>query len=344
MHKTRRIAITLCLAVVVILASTHTTHAVVEWELTDDSVSLGMSGVSPHVEKTASGDRVWRSDGPSGTVVSLCTEAGVCTTETFSTGANGPINDVTIARTKSGQLRAYYKQVEPSTNTQAVYSAACNDTNCLSLGTATITSTGMRVSKDIRAWGVPDAVVLPNGDIRIYIVESPVEGRCTEKIASYTSADGISFTKDAGWRLEGGYVDTEMLRVKDGEWLMILADIGCTSSRNQKLFITTSTDGLTWTTPVAITGSGPSRLDPTGYETSTNVFRIYYSETANMNSFTVKRATLRIKDAAKSGGAAITTTPKTTTTVAKSTKITCVKGKITRKVTGTKCPAGFKKK
>jgi len=268
----------------------------------------------------------------------------VCTAETFSTGTGGPINDVTIARTKSGQLRAYFKQVEPSTNTQTVYSAPCNDANCLSLGAATITSTGMRVSKDIRAWGVPDAVVLPNGDIRIYIVESPVEGRCTEKIASYTSADGISFTKDAGWRLEGGYVDTEMLRVKDGEWLMILADIACTSSNNQKLFISTSADGLTWTTPVAITGSGPSRLDPTGYETATNVFRIYYSQSENMNSFTVKRATLRIKDTAKSGGVGITTTPKVTTPSSKSKTITCVKGKITRKVIGTKCPAGFKKK
>ncbi len=333
----------MCLAVVASLASTHTTHAVVEWELTDDSVSLGMSGVSPHVEKTASGDRVWRSDGPSGTVVSLCTEAGVCTTETFSTGANGPINDVSIAQSPSG-MRAYFVRVDPNTNLKAVYSAACNDANCLSLGTATLTSTSMQVSFNAKAWGVPDPVRLADGRIRIYIVESPVDGRCTEKIASYTSADGISFTKDAGWRLEGGYVDTEMLRVKDGEWLMILADIGCTSSRNQKLFITTSTDGLAWTTPVAITGSGPSRLDPTGYETSTNVFRIYYSQSENMNSFTVKRATLRIKDTAKGGGVGITATPKTTTTVAKSTKITCVKGKITRKVTGTKCPAGFKKK
>ncbi|MEY3132083.1 MAG: hypothetical protein ACO244_04380 [Ilumatobacteraceae bacterium] len=344
MQRKRRITATMCLAMLATLATTRTTHAVVEWELTDDPVSLGMSGVSPHVEKTASGDRVWRSDGPSGTVVSICTEAGVCTAETFSTGTSGPINDVTIARTKTGQLRAYFKQVEPSTNTQTVYSAPCNDANCLSLGAATITSTGMRVSKDIRAWGVPDAVVLPNGDIRIYITESPVEGRCTEKIASYTSADGISFTKDAGWRLEGGYVDTEMLRVKDGEWLMILADIACTSSNNQKLFISTSADGLTWTTPVAITGSGPSRLDPTGYETATNVFRIYYSQSENMNSFTVKRATLRIKDTAKGGGVGITTTPKVTTPSSKSKTITCVKGKITRKVIGTKCPAGFKKK
>lgn len=327
-------------AVVLALLLPLPAGAVVTWELTDDAVSLGITGVSPHVEKTASGDRVWRSDGPAGTVVSLCNDTGVCATEVFNTGTSWPISDVTIARTRSGQLRAYFKQVEPSKNTQAVYSAPCNDANCLSLGAATITSTQTRVSKDIRAWGVPDAVVLPNGDIRIYIVESPVEGNCTEKIASYTSVDGISFTKDAGWRLEGGYVDTEVLRAKDGEWLMILADIGCTSSRNQKLFMSTSIDGLTWSAPVAITGSGPSRLDPTGYETATNVFRIYYSQTERMDSFTVKRATLRIKQG--SGEVEATTKP----TTGKKTSITCTKGKTTRKVAGVnpKCPKGFTKK
>jgi hypothetical protein len=74
------------------------------------------------------------------------------------------------------------------------------------------------------------------------------------------------------------------------------------------------------------------------------VFRIYYSQSENMNSFTVKRATLRIKDSAKGGGVGITTTPKVTTPSSTSKTITCVKGKITRKVIGTKCPAGFKKK
>ncbi|MEY3132969.1 MAG: hypothetical protein RLZ29_1306 [Actinomycetota bacterium] len=342
MHIPRKISLAIALALVASIASLQPANAVVEWELVDDPVSLGMTGVSPHVEKTASGDRVWRSDGPTGTAVSLCTDAGVCASESFSTGAGGPINDVTIARTKSGQLRAYFKQVEPSTNTQAVYSAPCNDTNCLSLGAATLTTTAMRVSKDIRAWGVPDAVVLPNGDIRIYLVEQPDGGNCTEKIASYTSADGISFTKDAGWRLEGGYVDTEVLRIKNGEWLMILADIACTASRNQKLFVSTSTDGLTWTTPAVLTGSGPSRLDPTGYETQTpNVFRIYYSVGGPNNTFTVQRATLRMKDTAGAGGVGIT---KVTTPSSKAKTITCVKGKTTRKVVGTKCPAGFKKK
>ena len=332
----------LALGVLVSLSIAQPSSAVVEWELIEESVSLGMNGVSPHVEKVAGGDRVWRSDGPSGTEVSLCTDAGVCTAERLTTTGGGPINDFTVVQTASG-LRAYFKRVEPQTNTQAVYSAPCLTADCLSIGSATLTSSGMQVSKDIRAWGVPDPVRLPDGRIRIYIVESPVEGNCTEKIASYISADGITFIKEPGWRLEGGYVDTEMLRAKDGEWLMILADIGCTASRNQKLFISTSTDGLTWTQPTVLTGAGESKLDPTGYEVSANVFRIYYSAGDPRNAFVVKRATLRIKST-PAGGVGITAKPKATTPSGKSKTITCVKGKTVRKVTGGTCPKGFVKR
>ena len=339
MRTTHRFAL-LGSILVASLVTIQPANAVVEWELVDDSVSLGMNGVSPHVEKTANGDRVWRSDMvPGGTAVSLCSEAGTCATESLQFAEQGGASDFSVAQTSSG-LRAYFKRINMQTNTQAVFSAPCLTADCLSVGNATLTSTGMQVSKDEKAWGVPDPVRLPDGRVRIYIVESPVFGKCLEKIASYISADGISFTKESGWRLEGGYVDTKVLRAKDGDWVMILADIGCTSSNNQKLFVSTSTDGLTWTKPEVLTGAGEFKFDPTGYEASTNVFRIYYSAGAMNSAQVLKRATLRIKDTAKGGGVGIT---KTTTPTSKSKTITCVKGKITRKVTGTKCPAGFTK-
>jgi len=313
--------------------------AVVSWRLPEDAVSLGINGESPHVERVAAGDRVWRSDGPTGTAVSLCTDAGSCASETLTTAVGGPVSDFTVAQTAGGP-RAYYKRLDMQAGTQGVYSSACASADCLSIGTGTLASTGMQVSRDAKAWGVPDPVRMPDGRVRIYIVESPTGGSCPEKIASYVSADGISFTKESGWRLEGGYVDTEMLRAKDGEWLMILADIGCTSSRNQKLFVSTSTDGLTWSQPSELTGAGTSKLDPTGYEVSPNVFRIYYSEAGTNNNFTIKRATLRIKST-PAGSVGVTGSSKSTS---KSKTITCVKGKTVRKVTGTTCPKGFTKK
>ena len=326
------------------LVSSANVSAVVEWEFVEESVSLGMSGVSPHVEKVAGGDRVWRSDMvPAGTAVSLCTDAGACTSETLTATGAGPVSDYTVAQTPGG-LRAYFKRTDPSSNTQAVYSAPCTTADCLSFGAATMTSTGMQVSKDAKAWGVPDPVRLPDGRVRIYIVESPVPGKCTEKIASYISSDGISFTKESGWRLEGGYVDTEVLRAKDGDWVMILADIACTASNNQKLFVTTSIDGLKWAEPQVLTGAGEFKLDPTGYEVSTNVFRIYYAagNPASANP-SIKRGIMRIKET-PAGGVGVTTTPTATTPASKSESITCVKGKTVRKVTGTTCPKGFKKK
>ena len=274
-----------------------------KWTLTEDAVSLGLSGVSPHVMKTPSGDRLWRSDQvPTGTAVTMCDAAGVCTAESVSTGTTGPVSDYTIARTRSG-WRAYFKKVDMASQTQGVYSAPCTTDECLSFGTATPTSSMMVVPQATRAWGVPDPVRLPDGRIRIYIVESPAStsGNCPEKVASYISADGVTFTKEKGWRLTGGFVDTEVLRAKNNNWVMIVADgPGCGgtkgSQKPQQLYITTSKNGLKWTTPKVLTGVDVGRLDPTGYEISPNVFRIYYaSGSITDNNYTIERATLRFK-------------------------------------------------
>ena len=350
-----------------------------EWSMTEDSgfqMKMGMSGVSPHVERLNGLDRVWRSDGPTGTVASDCTDEGVCTNVPL-TGRLG--NDFTVVTFSNGTKRAYFKEVE-GTN-QQVYSAPCLDAGCTSIGTKTATTPDMKVPSTTKAWGVPDAVLLPDGRVRIYIVESPVLGKCTEKIASYISTDGISFTKEPGWRFENGFVDTEILRAKPNDYVMIMADIACTPSNRQMLFVSTSKDGLLWTTPQILTGPGVEGLDPTGYETSPNVWRIYYSQGRPGNTFVVTRGVLRftpapVVTATPTPTATATATPTPTPTpttvatptptptaiatttptpaptviapapVTKRTTITCVKGKKTKKVSGVKpkCPKGYKKK
>ena len=132
--------------------------------------------------------------------------------------------------------------------------------------------------------------------------------------------------------LVGVFVDPEILRAKTGEWLMVLADGPGCSDRVQKLYVATSNDGLTWSTPQKISGSDLRRLDPTGYEVSTNVFRIYYATAVagalGDVTYTIKRGTIAIKQS--SAEVAITGGKKATT----KTTITCVKGKTTKKVTG----------
>jgi len=126
---------------------------------------------------------------------------------------------------------------------------------------------------------------------------------------------------------------------------MVLADGPGCGDRVQKLYMSTSNDGLTWATPQKISGSDLRRLDPTGYEVSANVFRVYYATAVagvlGDVTYTIKRGTIAIKQS--SAEVAITGGKKATT---KKTTITCVKGKTTKKVTGVnpKCPSGFKKK
>jgi hypothetical protein len=88
-----------------------------------------------------------------------------------------------------------------------------------------------------------------------------------------------------------------------------------------------------------LTSTDIGRLDPTGYEVSPNVFRIYYAAGGSDNNFSIKRATMRIKDTAAGGDVGVTKTAP-----GKSKSITCAKGKTTKKFTATRCPTGWKKK
>ena len=308
MSRFNKGVIALATMVAFTMACSQQSSASSSWAFTDDSANLGLSGVSPHVERTGSVDRLWYSGGPQGTAVADCNSSGSCTTVAANWGS--PINDVTFA-TFGGVKRAYFKKMDPMSGTQAVYSAPCLTADCVSIGAATLTSEQMKVSNSVRAWGVPDAVELPGGaGVRIYIVESPSEGRCPEKVASYSSTDGVTFVKDAGYRFsKDGYVDTEILRATTGSWLMIMSDgPGC--GNTQELYVAESTDGLTWSNPVAITGSDKSRLDPTGYETSpgSNVFKVYFATSAGRQdmNFTIGSGTLKVGSGSSSSAATAT--------------------------------------
>lgn len=328
------------------LAPLNSVQALVVWVLNEETVSLGITGASAHVDRLSGVDRVWRSGGLLGSELNECNDAGACTAVAL-TGRWG--TDFTILTLANGSRRAFFVDLDPTTSTKSVKSAACVNAGCTELGTSVLTNSGLTVSSSPTAWGVPDPVLLPDGRVRLYVVESPVVGSCTEKLASYVSADGITFTKESGWRLEGGIsVDPEILRAKDGNWVMVLADGPGCGDMVQKLYLSTSTDGLTWSTPQKLTGSDLSRLDPTGYEVSTDVFRIYYSTAApgllGDKTYTIKRATLTIKPATIESST--TSQPSITSGKSSKTSITCVKGKATKKVTGInpKCPKGYKKK
>lgn len=299
------------------------------WTFTENPlVDSSLSGTSPFVEKLSNGqDRVWSSD-IGGPKISDCDEKGTCTPVQINSSFG---SDVTIVNLNDGSRRAYFVDMAASGERQIKTAGLGAD----GVSHGAVTSTGLTATADQRAWGVPDAVVLPDGRVRIYYVDVDIQtSRCPEVVKSTTSTDttGLTFVKDAGNRLTGGYVDPEILRAKTADWVMITSrGPGCAP---QRLFIFTSNDGLAWEAQgSAITSTDANRLDPTGYELSQDKFRIYYSFSTLGNALTgpyvIHRATLSWRAQAVK--------PKTT--------ITCIKGKTKRNVVGVnpKCPVGYKK-
>ncbi len=299
------------------------------WSLMDNPLAdTSLSGTSPFVELLPNGqDRVWSSD-IGGPKISDCDQQGKC----VPVQVNSPFGaDVTIVNLNDGSRRAYFVEMK-ATGEREIQTA---ELGADGVSHGVVTSTGLTATADQRAWGVPDAVVLPDGRVRLYYVTVDIQtSPCPEVIKSVTSTDasGLKFVEDQGNRLSGGYVDAEILRAKTSDWVMITSrGPGCAP---QRLFIFTSNDGLTWTSQgSALTGTGANRLDPSGYELSQSKFRIYYSYATIGNALTgpyaIHRATL--------SWSAPAVKPKIT--------ITCLKGQTKKKVIGVnpKCPSGYKK-
>ncbi|HKI91922.1 MAG TPA: hypothetical protein VJ986_06450 [Gaiellaceae bacterium] len=124
-----------------------------------------------------------------------------------------------------------------------------------------------------KATGVPEAVALPDGRVRLYYVAS---GGRAETIDSAISTDGLTFAPEKGDRLTGGYVDPAVVRLANGSWLMVCST---SPSSKQRLFTATSPDGLTWTVAAkpVLDSKSANVLDPTLVPLGGDRFRVYFS-------------------------------------------------------------------
>jgi hypothetical protein len=348
------------------------------WTFTSESINLNLRGVSPFVEKTAAGlDRIWFASPdalPDPVMVVDCNEAGSCVRQTLASRFG---SDATFVTLKDGTRKVFFVEMGPGGKKIRFATVAGNT---LAHGAVSdLNVAGSSVPQNERAWGVPDSVVLPDGRVRVYWVladQATAKPGLPESVVSATSTDATasSFVRDPGTRLTGGYVDTDILRATDGDWLMMVST--GPGAGTQYLYMATSKDGLAWDVlPNAISSNSESALDPTGYETGTNTWRIYYASAApgkrTDENYILKRATLTWKAPVATPTPTPTPTPVATATptptptetpvptptpsatvvatvkpVAMKTTITCVKGKLTKKVTAIKpkCPAGYKKK
>ena len=350
------------------------------WTLTTESVTLNLRGVSPYVEKTAAGlDRIWFASPdalPDPVMVVDCNESGSCARQTLASRFG---SDATFVTLKDGTRKVFFVEQAPSG--KKIRFATVTGNTLAHGSVSDLNVAGASVPQNERAWGVPDSVVLPDGRVRVYWVladQATAKPGLPESVVSATSTDATAttFVRDPGARLTGGYVDTDILRAVDGDWVMMVST--GPGAGTQYLYMATSKDGLSWDVlPNPISTNSESALDPTGYETGTNTWRIYYASATpgkrTDENYILKRATLSwmasvatptptptpvatatptptpTPTPSETASATPTPTPTVVATVkpaAKKTTITCVKGKKTKKVTAVKpkCPKGYKKR
>jgi hypothetical protein len=239
---------------------------------------LNATGVSPHIEESSNGYRLSYADNGPLRVSDL--------SKTFTLSNVGKINniaDLTVVTTANGARRGYYVKSEPNFGEKEIFAADISDDGLI-LSNSTATGFSSQGSK---AWGVPDAVRIPDGRIRIYWVEDPQAGvRADEVIVSATSSDssGTSFVRDAGQRTTGGYVDFEVLRAKKGDWVAVMSTTPATIPDSpQGIHVATSTDGLSWDVlPDNLAPTTKSYLDPTGIAIGPNQWQLVMSESESV--------------------------------------------------------------
>ena len=247
------------------------------WQL-GDIRSLKTEGVSPHIEASASGYKIaYPADGF--TKIDDLSSSFQLTNK----GTIDRISDLTVVTSGDGVRRGYYVEVNPTTKEEEIYTAEISE-DWLTLSNPS--STGFTNGGSM-AWGVPDAVRLPDGRVRLYWVEDPPAGgrEHREWIVSATSTDssGTSFNKDPGQRTTGGYVDFEVLQAKAGDWIAVMSSTPETlPSKPQGLFVGTSKDGLGWdVNPENLAPTSMSYLDPTGVAIGPNQWQLVLAESSN---------------------------------------------------------------
>ena len=228
----------------------------------ENITSLGEDGVSPHLEKVDEKTLrlFYSSIKVKGIAVSLCDYQLNCEIQ----GSLQRMSDLTIIETKEGVRRGYFVELNPQTNQKDIFTAIFSEDG---LSYSEKTPLGFPVDRDEIAWGVPDAVLIPNGLVRVYWTYTE-DKTSDEKLISATSktTKGIDFVMDPGYRLENGYVDFEVIKAEEGDWKALMSYTPHYMPEiPQSLFYATSKDGLDWDLiEERITPKGYTYFDPTG--------------------------------------------------------------------------------
>lgn len=193
--------------------------------------------------------------------------------------------DPSVVVLKDGWVRLYYKGATgpggPGQSIHSVFSAVSTDG-------LSFEKEGIRIDSQQtpdRGWAsVPEAVVLPDGRVRIYYVSDGLDVK--HGIVSAISEDGLSFTREGP--VLTGFVDPAIIRLADGTYLMIAVAFpfgsgGRLPDATPGIYSFASQDGTNFEDRKLVL-EGEGNIDPAVVDLGNGTYRVYYWDIADKPS------------------------------------------------------------
>lgn len=191
------------------------------------------------------------------------------------TGFEVQVCDPTIVDLPNGKMRMYYKGANsqnpgPGQSIHKIYSALSSDG-------LTFQKEGLRIDSETngdRGWAsVPDAIMLPDGRVRLYYVTASVG---EHGIGSAISSDGLNFVKEAGIRVSN-LVDPAVVRI-GSRYVLFAASIDERFTALPKgIYYLESSDGLEFGDAKAVFQANDV-YDPSVLKIDEQTVRVFYGK------------------------------------------------------------------
>ena len=191
------------------------------------------------------------------------------------TGFETIVCDPTIVDLPDGKMRMYYKGANsmnpgPGQSIHKIYSAISSDG-------LTFQKEGLRIDSETNGdngWAsVPDAIILPDGKVRMYYVTA---AEMEHGIGSAISSDGLNFVKEPGIRVPN-LVDPALVKVAD-KYVLFAASINEGFAKVPRgIYYLESSDGLDFSEPIVVF-QGDDVYDPSVLKIDENTVRVFYGK------------------------------------------------------------------